>query len=39
MKVKTKEDVRKRLHERIRKKIHGTPARPRRAGVPTHAHN
>jgi len=29
MKVKTKEDVRRRLHDRIRKKIHGTTTRPR----------
>src|SRR2546428_13184348 len=38
MKVKTKEDVRKRLHERIRKKIHGTPARPRLAVFRSQAH-
>ena len=38
MKIKTKEDVRKRLHERIRKKIHGTPARPRLAVFRSQAH-
>src|SRR6266496_3011324 len=38
MKIKTKDDVRKRLHERIRKKIHGTPARPRLAVFRSQAH-
>jgi large subunit ribosomal protein L18 len=38
MKVKTKEDVRKRLHDRIRKKIHGTPERPRLAVFRSQAH-
>jgi len=38
VKIKTKEDVRKRLHERIRKKIHGTPARPRLAVFRSQAH-
>ncbi len=31
MSVRTKEDIRKRLHDRIRKKLRGTPARPRLA--------
>lgn len=31
MSTKTKEDIRRRLHSRIRKKIRGTPARPRLA--------
>jgi large subunit ribosomal protein L18 len=31
MSTKTKEDIRRRLHYRIRKKIRGTPARPRLA--------
>jgi large subunit ribosomal protein L18 len=38
MKVKTKEDVRKRLHDRIRKKIHGTTTRPRLAVYRSQAH-
>jgi large subunit ribosomal protein L18 len=38
MKVKTKEDIRKRLHDRIRKKIHGTPERPRLAVFRSQAH-
>ena len=38
MKVKTKEDTRRRLHDRIRKKIHGTPARPRLAVFRSQAH-
>jgi large subunit ribosomal protein L18 len=38
MKIKTKEDTRKRLHDRIRKKIHGTPARPRLAVFRSQAH-
>ena len=38
MKVKTKEDVRKRLHDRIRKKIHGTTTRPRLAVFRSQAH-
>lgn len=31
MRVKTKEDIRQRLHARIRKKLAGTPRRPRLA--------
>jgi large subunit ribosomal protein L18 len=31
MSTKTKQDIRQRLHDRIRKKIRGTPARPRLA--------
>ena len=31
MSLKTKEDVRQRLHDRIRKKLRGTPGRPRLA--------
>jgi large subunit ribosomal protein L18 len=31
MRVKTKEDIRQRLHARIRKKLAGTPERPRLA--------
>jgi large subunit ribosomal protein L18 len=31
MSVRTKQDVRKRLHDRIRKKLRGTPERPRLA--------
>ena len=31
MRVKTKEDIRQRLHARIRKKLAGTPLRPRLA--------
>jgi len=38
MKVKTREDVRKRLHERIRRKISGTPERPRLAVFRSQAH-
>lgn len=38
MKVKTREDVRQRIHERIRKKIHGTPERPRLAVFRSQAH-
>ena len=38
MKIKTKEDVRRRLHDRIRKKIHGTPTRPRLAVFRSQAH-
>jgi large subunit ribosomal protein L18 len=38
MKVKTREDVRRRLHDRIRKKIHGTTTRPRLAVFRSQAH-
>jgi large subunit ribosomal protein L18 len=38
VKVKTKEDLRKRIHERIRTKIHGTPQRPRLAVFRSQAH-
>jgi len=38
MKVKTREDTRRRLHERIRKKIRGTPQRPRLAVFRSQAH-
>jgi large subunit ribosomal protein L18 len=38
MKVKTKEDVRKRLHQRIRKKLAGTPERPRLAVFRSQSH-
>ncbi|PYQ19908.1 MAG: hypothetical protein DMF81_20370 [Acidobacteria bacterium] len=31
MQVKTKEDIRYRLHRRIRKRVAGTPERPRLA--------
>lgn len=31
MSTKTREDIRRRLHERIRKKLRGTPERPRLA--------
>src|SRR5579859_1951375 len=35
---KTKEDIRKKLHDRIRKKIAGTPERPRLAVFRSQAH-
>jgi len=38
MKVKTREDIRKRLHRRIRKKLSGTPARPRLAVFRSQGH-
>ena len=38
MKVKTKEDVRRRIKNRIRKKIAGTPARPRLAVFRSQTH-
>ena len=31
MQVKTKEDIRERIHRRIRKRMTGTPERPRLA--------
>jgi large subunit ribosomal protein L18 len=38
MRVKTKEDIRKRLHQRIRKKLEGTKQRPRLAVFRSQAH-
>jgi large subunit ribosomal protein L18 len=38
MRVKTKEDVRARLHARIRKKLAGTPERPRLAVFRSQSH-
>ena len=38
MSVKTKEDIRDRIHRRIRKKLAGTPARPRLAVFRSQAH-
>ncbi len=38
MKVKTKEDIRRRIRDRIRKKIHGSPARPRLAVFRSQGH-
>src|SRR4030095_13075526 len=38
MKVKTKEDIRQRIKNRIRKKIAGTPERPRLAVFRSQAH-
>jgi large subunit ribosomal protein L18 len=38
MKVKTKQDVRNRIHQRIRKKIAGTPERPRLAVFRSQGH-
>ena len=38
MKVKTKEDIRSRIRARIRKKIAGTPARPRLAVFRSQGH-
>ena len=38
MSVRTKEDIRQRLHDRIRKKLRGTPARPRLAVFRSGAH-
>ena len=38
MSTKTKQDIRQRLHDRIRKKIRGTPARPRLAVYRSQGH-
>jgi len=38
MKIKTKEDIRERLHARIRKKIAGSPERPRLAVYRSQGH-
>ena len=38
MKIKTKEDIRQRLHARIRKKISGSPERPRLAVFRSQSH-
>ncbi len=38
MSLKTRQDVRQRLHERIRKKLRGTPERPRLAVFRSGAH-
>jgi len=38
MKVKTKEDIRQRIRNRIRKKIHGSPERPRLAVFRSQGH-
>jgi large subunit ribosomal protein L18 len=38
MKIKTKEDIRRRLHARIRKKIAGSPERPRLAVFRSQSH-
>ena len=38
MKVKTKEDIRQRIKARIRKKLAGTPARPRLAVFRSQSH-
>jgi large subunit ribosomal protein L18 len=38
MKVKTKEDIRQRIRDRIRKKIHGSPERPRLAVFRSQGH-
>jgi large subunit ribosomal protein L18 len=38
MRVKTKEDIRQRIHSRIRKKLAGTPARPRLAVFRSQSH-
>jgi large subunit ribosomal protein L18 len=38
MKVKTKEDIRQRLHSRIRKKLSGSPQRPRLAVFRSQSH-
>jgi large subunit ribosomal protein L18 len=38
MKIKTKEDIRHRLHARIRKKIAGSPERPRLAVFRSQSH-
>ena len=38
MSTKTKEDIRRRLHQRIRKKLRGTPGRPRLAVFRSQGH-
>ena len=38
MRIRTKQDVRKRIHDRIRKKISGTPERPRLAVYRSQSH-
>ena len=38
MSTKTKQDIRQRLHDRIRKKIRGTPERPRLAVFRSQGH-
>ena len=38
MSTKTKQDIRQRLHDRIRKRIRGTPARPRLAVFRSQGH-
>ncbi len=38
MSVKTKEEIRERIHRRIRKKVAGTPARPRLAVFRSQSH-
>jgi large subunit ribosomal protein L18 len=38
MSVKTKEQIRERIHRRIRKKVAGTPARPRLAVFRSQSH-
>jgi large subunit ribosomal protein L18 len=38
MQVKTKEDIRDRIHRRIRKRMAGTPARPRLAVFRSQSH-
>ena len=38
MKIKTKEDIRQRIKARIRKKLSGTPARPRLAVFRSQSH-
>jgi large subunit ribosomal protein L18 len=38
MSVKTKEDIRERIHRRIRKKLSGTPERPRLAVFRSQSH-
>ena len=38
MSTKTKQDIRQRLHDRIRKKIRGTPERPRLAVFRSQSH-
>jgi len=38
MRIKTKEDIRRRIRDRIRKKIHGSPGRPRLAVFRSQGH-
>ena len=38
MQVKTKEDIRERIHRRIRKRMTGTPQRPRLAVFRSQSH-